>query len=472
MSLKKLRSFFYSLSGRLAISYFLFFAVSSALLFGVLFYSVAQFLEQKDHDVLESKLLQYQEMIDTKGLQNLEQVNSNSKLHAQSARFLIYVKDAKQNILFSHLPEEIENFDLKDLQKALQDSALAKEKAYWFDIASKDGDEDAMEVYAAPLENGTTLYVGARTDDRDEILEKTQNIFVSLAIPLLLISIFGAFFFTKRALRPVRQLIATVSKIKDGDLSSRVSATDTQDELYELSILFNEMIERIDGLVTAMKDTLDNVAHDLKTPITRLKVAGELALRSKDPEQARLALVETIENCDEIHSLIKSIMTVSEISTHSAQLVKTTFDLKALIDEVIEVYFFVADDKSIWIQLLNREPLMISADRSLLKQAIANLLDNALKYSSANSAIEINYFAQADVCVFMIEDHGFGISEQDLPRIWERLYRGDKSRHEPGLGLGLNLVRAIVEAHAGHVSVQSQLAVGSIFKIEIPAGEM
>jgi signal transduction histidine kinase len=469
MFLKTLSRFLKSLSGRLAVSYFLFFALGSSVLFGVLFFSVAKYLEQKDHDIIEARFQEYQSLFERDGVQGIQKIISSPKLHAQSARFLIYVKDQQQHSVFLHFPEEVEKFDLNEVQSVLS-RETGTQKVSWFNIASKGGDEDALEVRSSLIENGYTLSVGSSTDNRDDTLDNMREVYMGLLVPLLLISAAGAFLIARRALRPIRQLIRTATQIKNGDLSSRVRLHDSEDELYELSNLFNEMIERVEGLVTAMTDTLDNVAHDLKTPITRLKIAGELALQSKDPGQMRTALAECIENGDEILQLIKTIMTVSELNAKTVHPHLSSFDFTTLVQEVIEVYLFVAEDKEIQVSLREpSEPLIIEADRRLLKQAVANLLDNSLKYSHRKSLVEISLIKNTDEVILEIQDHGIGISEADLPRIWERLFRADKSRTEPGLGLGLSMVRAIVESHKGRVEVKSTNEVGSTFRIAIPS---
>lgn len=467
MSLKRINIAFKSLSSRLAFSYLLFFLVSTSLIFGVLVYLTEDFLEQKDHDIIEARYQQYQQLYERDGLSALQKINTDTTLRTQSARFLIYIKDPQGQPVFLHLPEEIENFVVADLEKALLNRPLPQ-KTTWFNVASADGDEDALEVRGARLDNGYYLHVGARTDSRDEIIERIIQIFTLMLLPFLGLAIWGAFFIAKRSLRPVRNLVDTVTKIKNGELSSRVPLHEAGDELYELGSLFNEMIERLEGLVNAMKDTLDNVAHDLKTPITRLKASGELALKSNNEAEIKNALVEAIENSEEIQKLIRTIMTVSEISANTARLQQEPFDLNQVISEVIEVYFFVAENKSISVRFVSVGSLMFEGDRVLIKQAIANLLDNALKYSSEGKDVSIVLLHEGRNAIIKIKDHGVGISESDLPRIWERLYRGDKSRHEPGLGLGLSLVKAIIEAHHGTITVESKLNEGSTFVITLP----
>lgn len=453
-----------SLSGRLAFSYLLFFLSGVVLIFSVLFYSMQSYLEQKDHAIIEARFQQYQQLYESEGLPGLRKILTEARLRAQSAGFLIYLKDSLGKPVFLHLPDEIENFDVKELEAKLANQPLPV-KPVWFNMTSKNGDEDALEVWAAKLESGYFLHVGARTDNRDEIAEHIFKISMSLLVPFLIIAISGTFIIAKRSLKPIRRLIETVTNIKNGDLSSRVPIHESHDELYELALLFNEMIERLQNLMNALRETIDNLAHDLKTPITRFKMASELALRSGDDLEIKNALTVVIEESEEVQSLIQTIMRVSEISNKIIRPKRILFSLNNVISEILDVYFFAADEKSIKLVFESENETNYQGDRILIKQAIANLLDNAIKYSPSGKTVRIHLQQQNQQIFIRIIDQGIGIDAADLPRVWERLYRSDKSRYAPGLGLGLSLVKAIIEAHDAQVEVESKLHQGSTFTI-------
>jgi signal transduction histidine kinase len=162
-------------------------------------------------------------------------------------------------------------------------------------------------------------------------------------------------------------------------------------------------------------------------------------------------------------------MDISEAETGTMRLDRANLDLPELIRDVIELYQIVAEDKKIALTTKLPAQLQIQADRNRIKQALANLLDNALKYTGPGGAVEVAARKQDDEALITVKDTGMGISRKDIPRIWERLYRGDKSRHEKGLGLGLSLVRAVVQAHGGTAEVASEPGKCSVFTLHLPA---
>jgi len=212
------------------------------------------------------------------------------------------------------------------------------------------------------------------------------------------------------------------------------------------------------------------VAHDLRTPMTRLRGTAEMALQSgRTVDELREALADCIEEVDRVRSLLDALMDLSEAETGAMRLRRDQVNVTELMAEAVELYSEVAEQKSIQIAVnQSAEVPPITGDRTRLIQVLANLIDNAIKYSAPGSDITTTVAPSEGGVLVTVADNGPGIEAADLSRIWERLYRGDQSRSERGLGLGLSLVRAIVEAHGGRATVESTPGHGSRFLVWLP----
>jgi len=344
-------------------------------------------------------------------------------------------------------------------------------------LSNNEGwDPSKLELVSATLADGTLVQVGKSTEARDDLLARFRATLGIVTLFIVVIALTGGWLATQSALFPIRRLTLAVQQIiRTGRTDARVPLEGTGDAIDELTSLFNAMLDKIEGLVTAMRGALDNVSHDLRTPLTRLRGTAEMALASppsgdcaQQADHYRELLADCVEESDRVLVMLNTLMDISEAESGTMQLRREPVPLAEVVARAVDLYRDVAEAKGVTLTPAAPPGIVVTADRTRLEQVAANLIDNAVKYTPAGGRVDVDVLHEADAALIRVRDTGPGIPADELPRIFDRLFRGDTSRTERGLGLGLSLVRAIVEAHGGSVEVQSAPGAGSTFKIELP----
>jgi len=327
-----------------------------------------------------------------------------------------------------------------------------------------------LDVLTLITWDGTIIQTGLSDQYRNQFTRVLKKVFVVLLIPLILLTIMAGLYYSTKTLKPVLDLTKTIKGIiKTGKREPTISHYPQNNELSELVTLFNTLFDNNQSLILSMKETLDNVSHDLRTPLTRIRGASEIAITNQNPMVWREALSDGIEEIDDINHILNTLLDVTAAENGVLNLNISNFNIRLMIEKTIDLYSFIAEDKMISIDLVfEMDDPNIMGDEGKIRQVIANLLDNAVKYSNNNSEIIVNIYKDHENIIIRIKDNGIGISEDELPNIWNRLYRATRSRHEPGLGLGLSMVKATITAHKGSVDVISSLGKGSTFIIKLP----
>jgi len=448
---------------RLSLWYAAVFVISTVSLVGVTYALLASSLAERDHDIIRATLSEYASRYAAAGLPALQRSVELEQRTGSRERLFVRVLGPDADALFASIPPGWGDFQL---------DRLGAPQGELVEAPARDRDA-VLEVLSAQLPDGTILQVGKSNEIRLALLRQFRLVVGWVSVLAMAIGVLGGLVITRSTLQPVNDLIRVVQGIiRTGRTSERVpprgaTAGDTVDELIAL---FNTMLDRITTLIGAMGESLDNVAHDLRTPMARLRGIAERALQSGDPSAQREALADCLEESERILAMLNTLMDISEAETGVLRLAREPVDLRGLLREVRELYEDVADARSVTVTLDEGAPVTVSAARDRLRQAFANLLDNAIKYSRPGATVRLAVEDTPGAAIVTIADTGRGIAPEDLPRIWDRLYRADPSRSERGLGLGLSLVKAYVVAHGGTVSATSQPGQGSVFTVTLPRG--
>ena len=329
-------------------------------------------------------------------------------------------------------------------------------------LEAPEGAEHRALVRVVQLPGGFHLLVGRDLDERERLFGIVVNAGQwSLALVIVL-GLVGGFFVSRRVLSRIDAMTGTAQTIMAGDLSGRLPVAGTGDELDRLADNVNAMLERIEALMRGLKEVSDNIAHDLKTPLTRLRNRCEQALRSATGEASyRAALESTIAESDDLIRTFDALLMIARAESGQARDNMTEFDASEIARDVGELYEPVADEKGIALKIDAPAAAPVRGNRELVSQALANLIDNAIKYAGpsgkvngASAEIVVRAGNDGERIALSVADHGPGIPDADRGRVVERFVRLERSRSEPGSGLGLSLASAVARLHGGELKLE------------------
>ena len=336
---------------------------------------------------------------------------------------------------------------------------------------SRRGKESLARLHRFELPGGYSLLVGRDVQSRAALRDLLTH---TLGWALLLIgalSVLGGFVVQRLFRRMLSHVSDTAAAISAGDLSPRVRVSGRGDELDRLATVINDMLERIGRLMDGVRQVSNAIAHDLRTPITRARARLEdAAEHAEGPEELRGAVQRAMDDLDGITAIFQALLRISEIEAGARRSAFAELDVAPLLHDLVDLYGPVAEERGVALTLAVEGALPVWGDRELVQQAVANLVDNALKFSETGGAVRLTGVREGGAVRVAVADQGPGIPAEDVARATERFFRGETARHTPGFGLGLTLVRAVAHLHGGGLELTDG-GPGLIAALLLPLGE-
>ena len=330
-----------------------------------------------------------------------------------------------------------------------------------------------LRIFTAPVfENEKVAYIVQVASPLTSIHIALKNLkvalFILFPITVLMTGIMGAFL-AKVTLRPVDNMIESIRQITAKNMKLKVQVPGTKDEIQKLAETFNTMLERLDEGFTSQRQLFEDLSHELKTPLTILKGEFEVSLKKlRSQQEYESILASALEEINRIIKLAENLLLLARLDSKEVLPEKRALDIDSMMRLVVNNMKPLAELKQIQVSFNSDGRTLLEGDESQLKTAFINLLDNAIKYTDQKGKIDITVTGDKGQAKIYIKDTGIGIPEGELPHIFDRFYRVDKSRNTTGFGLGLSITRSIIEAHGGTIAVHSQPSQGTAFIISIP----
>jgi signal transduction histidine kinase len=337
--------------------------------------------------------------------------------------------------------------NMESMPRSLQPDASPQKRSV-IRIDAKGRERQVIRVIARVMANGEILVVGRSIDELTQISEILAKILTLGLLPALCLGFAAGGFLSARAQRRVEQVNRNVRRIIAGELRQRLPTQGIDDPFDKLAIIVNGMLDEIETLIQSIASVGNDIAHDLRTPLTRVRVGLERSRKNAASlDDLRTAVDQAIVGLDQSLAIITALLRIAEIEQSRRLAGFSTVALADLMREIGDLYEPIAEDKSITFEVEAGLEISVRADRDLLFEAIANLVDNAIKFTPQGGRVELILIQRGDQGIVRVSDTGPGISASERDLIVRRFYRSDKSRGTPGLGLGLSLVAAIVKLH-------------------------
>ncbi|MEA2856595.1 MAG: hypothetical protein QOH98_916, partial [Methylobacteriaceae bacterium] len=433
---------------KLSLAYLCTFAIGAGLVLGGVGWNVKELIDEQIAQTVDADIRGLSEQYSEGGIRQLVEVIQRRARQPSASLYLVttYAGVAVAGNVAS-LPEQVVG------------------KSGIVEVSYQRAGEDMPRHRALArlfiLPGGFRLLVGHDIEDRETLRNILGRALLTSLFWLVLIGTLGGIFVARRVLKRVDAISDSARAIMTGDLTKRLPLAGTGDELDRLAESVNVMLERITALMAGLKEVSDNIAHDLKTPLTRLRMDAEQALRARSsPEEQRVALEKIIEESDSLIRIFNALLMIARAEAGNQPEGMSDFDVSEIARDVGELYDALAEEHDVKLVVDTDQPMMIHGNRELVGQALANLIDNALKYGvpegsdPASRVVTLEARRNEGLAELVVADRGVGILPADRARVVDRFVRLENSRTRPGSGLGLSLAAAVAHLHGGELHLE------------------
>jgi len=431
-------------------------------IFGFAYITVSNQLLASLTEDLQDTALEFLDLYRTGGIKTLQaEIDRESLSHGNDRFFTRYINATGQTLIKS-LP--------KTWVFPLPEPDVTKAGTQWFEVAVNQRGELA-KLAVIPTQDHGWIQIGLSLDEHEAQLQKIRQGFGLALLVIVVIGIMTGWWQVRRVLTGVDQIRRAAIDIGEGDFDRRLILEGHGQELADLADAFNGMLDRIQRLLGEMRDVSDNIAHDLRTPITRihgLAEAGLMASADGSSERGE-TLGAIISECHHLAGMINTMLEIAQTDSGIMRLERKPVDMGGLLHDACDLFTPVAEDASIELKLkLDAPHLLVMGDKPRLQRLIANLVDNAIKFSPQGGCVMLAACQDGKEIRLFVNDTGMGISVEDMPHIFDRFYRSDQSRSTPGNGLGLSYAKSIAKAHGGDIHINSQYGRGTKVTLILP----
>ncbi len=454
-----------TLAFKLTFWYTLVVIILITIVFTASYFSLKKTLDRNAEQDLLDGIVEFQMLYKNEGLDGVKREIELEMQFGENQKFFFQLFDKDGTKIYSS--------DLSLWQSLPNNQHLIKQvfstRKSIFQTINVQGMEYQAKIVHGLIAPDILLHTGESTEDTKDIMTSLSSVFISMFLIVIPVAFFIGWLMASRAVKGIKEVSRIAAEIEKGRLDRRVSVSAQGDEISQLVSTFNAMLDRIKVLIFELTEMTDNIAHDLRSPLARIRVISEAALSNeKTPNEFKSAASDTIEECDRLLQMINSALDIAEAEAGVCQPSKQKINISQLVQDACELFETMAERKHIKLTYHLENNCDIYGNKQNLQRMLANLIDNAIKYTLDNGEVNVALACGKENIEIMVKDTGIGIHKNNQSRVFDRFFRCDQSRTHDGCGLGLSYSRAVARSHNGDINLVNNMGGGSCFTILLP----